>query len=96
MLNLSWQAGRRLGRPCPFTHGSAVSKRPSRAIVFPLQVRARAADLNLHGKRKDGSLIEGLDVHIHFPAGAVPKDGPSAGVTMATALVSLLRYAVLL
>ncbi|MGH3116462.1 MAG: endopeptidase La [Gaiellales bacterium] len=37
----------------------------------------------------DRDWFEGRDVHIHVPAGAVPKDGPSAGITMATALVSL-------
>jgi len=47
--------------------------------------RARAASLGL----KEGFYAE-REIHIHVPAGAVPKDGPSAGVTMACALVSLL------
>ncbi|XP_062193647.1 lon protease homolog 2, peroxisomal-like [Phragmites australis] len=51
-------------------------------------VRARAADLNL-SPTSDINLLECRDIHIHFPAGAVPKDGPSAGVTLVTSLVSL-------
>lgn len=52
------------------------------------QVRARAAELKLP-VAEAGSLMKERDIHIHFPAGAVPKDGPSAGVTLVTALVSL-------
>nr|GLL48652.1 ATP-dependent Lon protease [Ipomoea trifida] len=50
-------------------------------------VRARATELKL--STEENNLLEGRDIHIHFPAGAVPKDGPSAGVTLVTSLVSL-------
>lgn len=51
-------------------------------------VRARAAELKL-ASSEGVNLLETRDIHIHFPAGAVPKDGPSAGVTLVTSLVSL-------
>ena len=41
------------------------------------------------GIEKEKKILEKKDIHIHFPAGAVGKDGPSAGVTIATVLVSL-------
>lgn len=48
-------------------------------------VRARTDELDL-----DDDFFGNTDIHIHVPAGATPKDGPSAGVTMATSLVSLI------
>jgi ATP-dependent Lon protease len=48
-------------------------------------VKGRAVGLGL-----DPNMFEKSDIHVHVPAGAIPKDGPSAGVAMFTALVSLL------
>ena len=49
-------------------------------------VRSQAERLGV-----DRADLEGKRFHVHFPAGAIPKDGPSAGITMTTALVSLLK-----
>jgi ATP-dependent Lon protease len=48
-------------------------------------VRGHARELGL-----DPAAFEGREFHLHVPAGAIPKDGPSAGITMTTALTSLL------
>jgi len=62
--------------------GDVMRESAQAALSF---VRARARDLGI-----DPEFLQTNDLHIHVPAGAVPKDGPSAGVAMTIALVSLL------
>ncbi len=62
--------------------GNVMQESARAALSF---VRSRAPKLGL-----EPSFFDHADIHLHIPAGAQPKDGPSAGVTMATALVSLI------
>ncbi len=61
-----------------------VMQESARAAVS--HIRANARQLGV-----DPSFLDHRDLHIHVPAGAIPKDGPSAGVTMATAILSAAR-----
>ncbi len=62
--------------------GDVMKESATAAMSF---IRSNAASLEI-----DEDFFDNLDIHIHVPAGAIPKDGPSAGVTMLTALASLL------
>ncbi|BDV42004.1 Lon protease [Geotalea uraniireducens] len=62
--------------------GEVMKESARAALSF---VRANCAEWGI-----DEQLFESSDIHIHVPAGAIPKDGPSAGITMVTAIVSLL------
>jgi ATP-dependent Lon protease len=61
-----------------------VMQESARAAVS--HIRAAAGPLGVSPE-----FLDTHDLHVHVPAGAIPKDGPSAGVTMATAIVSALR-----
>jgi len=62
--------------------GDVMKESANAALSF---IRSNTASLGI-----DENFFENMDIHIHVPAGAIPKDGPSAGVTMLTALASLL------
>ncbi len=62
--------------------GSVMQESVQAALTW---VRANAIKYGV-----DPDIFKNIDIHVHVPAGAIPKDGPSAGVTMATALLSML------
>jgi ATP-dependent Lon protease len=64
------------------TLGEVMKESAATALSY---IRSQAAEMGV-----DPAFHEKVDVHIHLPEGAIPKDGPSAGITLATSLVSVL------
>jgi ATP-dependent Lon protease len=62
--------------------GDVMKESATAALTY---VRAHATELNI-----DKNFLDGSDIHIHVPAGAIPKDGPSAGIAMLVTLASLI------
>lgn len=94
-VGLAWTP---VGGDVLFIEATSVAGRGSLKLTGQIgSVMQESANIALsyvmrHAKRLNiaPAVFKDIDVHIHFPAGAIPKDGPSAGVTVVTALISLL------